>query len=53
MKEEREEHIQAADRWEEERQAGCHTSKTGAQLQQAAEVTAWRGERNKQKKKEV
>lgn len=47
---ERKEHIQAADRREEERQAGCHTSKTGAQLQQAADVTAWRGG---EKQKEV
>lgn len=30
--------IQAANRREEERQAGCHTSKTGTQLQQTAEM---------------
>jgi len=33
----RKENIQAANRREEERQAGCHTSKTGTQLQQTAE----------------
>lgn len=39
--------IQAANRREEERQAGCHTSKTGTQLQQTAEITAHEGKRNR------
>lgn len=38
--------IQAANRREEERQAGCHTSKTGTQLQQTAEITEHEGKRN-------
>lgn len=38
--------IQAANRREEERQAGCHTSKTGTQLQQTAEITGHEGKRN-------
>lgn len=45
-KEEREKNIQAANRREEERQAGCHTSKTGTQLQQTAEITEHEGKRN-------
>lgn len=44
----RKKNIQAADRREEERQAGCHTSKTGTQLQQAAEITGHEGKRNTQ-----
>lgn len=44
---ERERNIQAANRREEERQAGCHTSKTGTQLQQTAETTEHEGERNR------
>lgn len=39
--------IQAANRREEERQAGCHTSKTGTQLQQTAEITGHEGKRNR------
>lgn len=39
--------IQAANRREEERQAGCHTSKTGTQLQQTAEITGRGGKRNR------
>lgn len=35
--------IQAANRREEKRQAGCHTSKTGTQLQQTAEITEHEG----------
>lgn len=42
----REKNIQAANRREEERQAGCHTSKTGTQLQQTAEITEHEGKRN-------
>lgn len=44
------EDIQAANRREEKRQAGCHTSKTGTQLQQTAEteITRHEGERNRQ-----
>lgn len=45
---ERKKNIQAANRREEERQAGCHTSKTGTQLQQAAEITGHEGKRNTQ-----
>lgn len=45
-KEERKKNIQAANRREEERQAGCHTSKTGTQLQQTAEITEHEGKRN-------
>lgn len=44
---ERERNIQAAHRREEERQAGCHTSKTGTQLQQTAEITEHEGKRNR------
>lgn len=43
-KKEERKNIQAADRREEERQAGCHTSKTGTQLQQTAERTRHGGE---------
>lgn len=43
----REKNIQAANRREEERQAGCHTSKTGTQLQQTAEITEHEGKRNR------
>lgn len=39
--------IQAANRREEKRQAGCHTSKTGTQLQQTAEITEHGGKRNR------
>lgn len=45
--EKREKNIQAANRREEERQAGCHTSKTGTQLQQTAEITEHEGKRNR------
>lgn len=44
---EREKNIQAANRREEERQAGCHTSKTGTQLQQTAEITEHEGKKNR------
>lgn len=46
-KERKKKNIQAANRREEERQAGCHTSKTGTQLQQTAEITEHEGKRNK------
>ncbi len=45
--EKEEKNIQAANRREEERQAGCHTSKTGTQLQQTAEITEHEGKRNR------
>lgn len=47
MREEEKKNIQAANRREEERQAGCHTSKTGTQLQQTAEITEHEGKKNR------
>lgn len=44
---ERGNNIQAANRREEERQAGCHTSKTGTQLQQTAEIRGHEGKKNR------
>lgn len=47
MRKREKKNIQAANRREEERQAGCHTSKTGTQLQQTAEITGHEGKRNR------